>query len=514
MSNNKSSSSSSSEKTKPSNINYSNIRILQKNIVYVIGLSSSLADKQILFQPNFFGQYGNILKIVVNKNGYNQNFQGETTYSAYITYSSQEEASLALLAIDNCVIDGHVIRGSFGTTKYCTFFLQGIECSNKECLYLHEWAKDEDCIFKEDINGNKHIFYQQQKIAMQIADIFNPEKKRIILSKKKFLGDLYEGEEIGGMPGIETIYNKHIVKDFLKKERKYSYNSPNTYGNSNNKKYQYSSSGYNSGSGGYNSGGNNNNDYDFGNINSDEEMEYVLVREPNKKKRKWKHNNNNNNNNNIHSNLVNIHNLSNYNPLTNFCTPTKEFSGNITSYKNKPKYNIEDFKKRLLPQIHQVDSPPYPLVNENKNNCSKEVDIIKQNSNSSLNSLTNINTNNNSNSLQISLSHSSSTSSSSNNNTNSIKNERFNSLYKKPNKSRFDFVNGEDDTKEKIYVPDFICDLLYKGLSSYSFYNTIGGFKDELVMNDEVDKICKWNNNNTNLINNNLNNSSNNVGRN
>lgn len=91
----------------------------------------------------------------MNKNGYAQNRQSEPTYSAYVTFASPVNASLALLAIDNTEIDGHVIRSSFGTTKYCSFFLRNMECANKDCLYLHSLADEEDTLYKvSKLNDN------------------------------------------------------------------------------------------------------------------------------------------------------------------------------------------------------------------------------------------------------------------------------------------------------------------------------------------------------------------------
>ena len=43
---------------------FSSLRIMQKNIVYVIGLSENLTHLDLLSSFSFFGQYGNILKIV------------------------------------------------------------------------------------------------------------------------------------------------------------------------------------------------------------------------------------------------------------------------------------------------------------------------------------------------------------------------------------------------------------------------------------------------------------------
>jgi hypothetical protein len=41
----------------------------------------------------------------------------DQVFSAYITYSKPFEALIAILALDNIIIDEHMIRASFGTTK-------------------------------------------------------------------------------------------------------------------------------------------------------------------------------------------------------------------------------------------------------------------------------------------------------------------------------------------------------------------------------------------------------------
>lgn len=46
-------------------------------------------------------------------------------------------------------INDHIIRASFGTTKYCTYFLKNSECPNKkECLYLHSISEEKNVIHK------------------------------------------------------------------------------------------------------------------------------------------------------------------------------------------------------------------------------------------------------------------------------------------------------------------------------------------------------------------------------
>ena len=164
----------------------SDARIITKNLVYIIGLSSNIAHKEKLNKYEYLGQYGTIQKIVVNRSkAYNLNSVHGPSYSAYVTYSKPYEASIAILSLDDKMIDNHIIRASFGTTKYCSYFLKGIECTNKECLFLHKLAGENDIIKRGELTVNKNIFNEQHKYAIKIADIFNPEVKKKILSMKK-----------------------------------------------------------------------------------------------------------------------------------------------------------------------------------------------------------------------------------------------------------------------------------------------------------------------------------------
>ena len=191
-------------------------RIITKNLVYIIGLSSNIANKEKLNKYEYLGQYGSIVKIVVNKNkAYNQNSPHGPSYSAYVTFSKPCEASIAILSLDDKMIDNHLIRASFGTTKYCSFFLKGIECTNKECLFLHKWADENDIIKRGDLISNKIIFTQQHNYAKKIADIYNPEHKKKILSSKK-------GKTV--FPSPDIIYRTITVLD---KEKNNSKNKKN-----------------------------------------------------------------------------------------------------------------------------------------------------------------------------------------------------------------------------------------------------------------------------------------------
>ena len=60
-----------------------------------------------------------------------------------------------------------VIKASYGTTKYCAFFLKDQHCPNTDCLYLHHIAKDTDCYPKDEMVSNKILFKEQQKAVME-----------------------------------------------------------------------------------------------------------------------------------------------------------------------------------------------------------------------------------------------------------------------------------------------------------------------------------------------------------
>ena len=244
-------------------------RIITKNLVYIIGLSSSLADKAKLSKYEYLGQYGQIIKTVVNKNkAYNQNNIYGPSYSAYVTYSKPSEASIAILSLDNTKIDNHLIRASFGTTKYCSYYLKGIECSNKECLFLHRKAEENDIIKRGDLTSNKIIFAKQHEYAEKIADIYNPEVKKKIMSLKK-------GKTV--FPSPDTIYENIDISDMnVTKSKsinlsKSKNNNSNLGSNNNSGNKKYSTSPYKNSSNMI-----NNNKYEkYQNSNEEESYEEI-----------------------------------------------------------------------------------------------------------------------------------------------------------------------------------------------------------------------------------------------
>jgi hypothetical protein len=127
---------------KGSQNDYRDCRVVQKNLVYIIGIAPELAREELLEDRAYLGQYGTIEKLVV-KNTPFKNEKG-ASYSAYVTFDCEAAAALCIAAISDYSVYGRTLKASFGTTKYCRYFLQGERCRNqKQCSFLHEFCASE-----------------------------------------------------------------------------------------------------------------------------------------------------------------------------------------------------------------------------------------------------------------------------------------------------------------------------------------------------------------------------------
>ena len=92
--------------------NLAGVRVVQKNLVYVIGLNPTIRDEHQLLQTlrgrDYFGQYGDIEKIVVSKAklGGNSN-QG---IGVYVTYSRRADAATCIASVDGSPNGDRILR--------------------------------------------------------------------------------------------------------------------------------------------------------------------------------------------------------------------------------------------------------------------------------------------------------------------------------------------------------------------------------------------------------------------
>jgi len=152
------------------------VRVTQKNLVYVIGLTLKLINDEalaLLRGQDYFGQYGKIQKIMINKRKDIPPLRGGTfdkagsSVSVYVTFARREDAAKCITALDGAQVDGNTLRAAYGTTKYCTAFLQHRQCQNPNCMYLHseQDQDDNESHTREEVSTIQHAAKMSQSKA-------------------------------------------------------------------------------------------------------------------------------------------------------------------------------------------------------------------------------------------------------------------------------------------------------------------------------------------------------------
>jgi len=150
------------------------MRVIRRNLVYAVGLPPNIATEDSLRKPEYFGQYGKISKIVINRNQ-NPGDPRRASASSYVTFAHKEDTLACILALDGFYHDGRNIRASYGTSKYCSAFIKNVRCNNPDCTYLHHMGDAEDTFTKQEIqagyvtSGRDVQARQQQIMAQQAA---------------------------------------------------------------------------------------------------------------------------------------------------------------------------------------------------------------------------------------------------------------------------------------------------------------------------------------------------------
>ncbi|KAF2193390.1 hypothetical protein K469DRAFT_712144 [Zopfia rhizophila CBS 207.26] len=138
------------------------LRVVQKNLVYVTGLNPTSQEKTLLEAlrgPEYFGQYGQIIKIVVSKA--KENAQHQQSVGVYVTFARKEDAAVCIQAVDGTQNGGRTLRAQYGTTKYCSAYLRGEQCNNRNCMFLHEPGEENDSFTRQDLSLMNVISTQQ-----------------------------------------------------------------------------------------------------------------------------------------------------------------------------------------------------------------------------------------------------------------------------------------------------------------------------------------------------------------
>jgi hypothetical protein len=134
--------------------------VLQKNLVFVgSGLTGGTSNEEKHIQNKLkkvFEQFGTIKKIVITQ----PNRDLPEYVQAYLTFQSSESALKAIIFKNESPWEGRLLRCSLGTTKYCSRFLRGLDCTNGDCMYLHELGSAEQSFDQSEMNEKKHKEYE------------------------------------------------------------------------------------------------------------------------------------------------------------------------------------------------------------------------------------------------------------------------------------------------------------------------------------------------------------------
>ncbi|KAF2434144.1 hypothetical protein EJ08DRAFT_582513 [Tothia fuscella] len=132
----------------------SGLRVRQKNLVYVTGMKPKIQGDRVaelLRSREYFGQYGEIIKIVVAKSKDNVVSLNQPI-GIYVTFARKDDAAACIEAINSQSGDGKM-RAQHGTTKYCSAYLRGDTCNNRNCMFLHEPGENDESFSRQDLSS-------------------------------------------------------------------------------------------------------------------------------------------------------------------------------------------------------------------------------------------------------------------------------------------------------------------------------------------------------------------------
>ncbi|KAH0785581.1 myb-like protein Q isoform X1 [Histomonas meleagridis] len=165
------------------------VRVIQRDLVYIVGIPIKYAHEDTLLKYEFFGQYGPIKKVVVNSSHIHSLPNQNLSVSAYITFRNYEDAMECIYSLENFVLEGNQLKASFGTTKYCSSFLRGQRCTNPECMYLHHSGEQSDSFSKDEITGSSSRFVDITRPTRppDYNDYLKQDKRPTILPPRRIM---------------------------------------------------------------------------------------------------------------------------------------------------------------------------------------------------------------------------------------------------------------------------------------------------------------------------------------
>ena len=202
---------------------------LSKNTIIVSNIPENLFSKDILYQKKFLGQYGHINKMILSKN-----FQNEK--KIIVQFDTVNQAALSILSLHNFQIENIKLKVNYFIIKYCFFYLNNKECSNSNCIFLHD-NKINNYLLLE-LKNNKII--DCYKFALEILNL---SKKTFDIIYSKLIGDNYyeiqkkfpklSMKKLKNEDFIKSLYHHYEKEQNINKKNKKKNNIKNNISNRN-----------------------------------------------------------------------------------------------------------------------------------------------------------------------------------------------------------------------------------------------------------------------------------------
>ena len=152
----------------------SNIRVRQKNLVYVVGLPIGLCDEQTLKTNKWFGRFGKIKKVYCNKKS---SHVRTGSFAAFITFYSEKSAMSAISCMNGKQLDD----GSRRILKATTGIFISYHITHSLIMYYFLQQTN-----KQQVQQNiVHTFYVHHNVAIHNVYIFMiGQIKRMLLQRR------------------------------------------------------------------------------------------------------------------------------------------------------------------------------------------------------------------------------------------------------------------------------------------------------------------------------------------
>lgn len=201
------------EAEKENRKNLQGVRVVQKNLVYVTGLTPTVREDELLKtlrKPEFFGQYGNIQKISISNRKSSDGQQ--QSLGIYVTFERKEDAAKCIAAVNGSQNGDRVLKAQLGTTKYCSAWLRHEQCGNRQCMFLHELGDEEDSYSRQDLSSLNSVHTQRplSNAASSSRSVSRPQPSSVpppATSQPMIRSSSKEDSEAGDGPALPASAN-------------------------------------------------------------------------------------------------------------------------------------------------------------------------------------------------------------------------------------------------------------------------------------------------------------------